>query len=79
MEWSMFTKCLTVCARYLHNGTNLSRQVTYDEDCSRTPFFRSRLWHSARGETDLFSIKGGARISLLISNEITELPFAGTD
>jgi hypothetical protein len=41
MEWSMFTECLTFCACYLHNGTHLSRQVTYDEDCSRTPFFRS--------------------------------------
>lgn len=40
MEWSMFTGCLTICSRYLHSETQLNRQLTYDEDCATTPFFR---------------------------------------
>jgi hypothetical protein len=43
MEWSMFTECLTFCARYLHGETQLNHQVRYeyDEDCTTTPFFHT--------------------------------------
>jgi len=40
MEWSMFTECLTLCSRYLHE-TQFIRQVRNDEGSSTTPFFRS--------------------------------------
>lgn len=39
MEWSMFTECLTLCSRYLHE-TQLNHQVR-NEDSSTTPFFHS--------------------------------------
>ena len=40
MEWSMFTECLTLCSRYLHE-TQFIRQVRNDEGSITTPFFRS--------------------------------------
>jgi hypothetical protein len=40
MEWSNFTECLTLCSRYLHDGTQSSRQ-SRNEDCSTTTFFHS--------------------------------------
>ena len=39
MEWSMFTECLTFCARYLHGESQLNHLDANDEDCSTTPFF----------------------------------------
>jgi hypothetical protein len=39
MEWSLFTECLTLCARYLHGATQVGYQVVSQEDCSTTPFF----------------------------------------
>lgn len=41
MEWSMFTECLTLCARYLHGEAQFNRQIRNDEGFSATPFFRS--------------------------------------
>ena len=40
MEWSMFTECLTLCSRDLHE-TQFNRQARNDEGSSTTPFFRS--------------------------------------
>ena len=39
MEWSLFTECLTFCARYLHGESQLNHLDANDEDCSTTPFF----------------------------------------
>jgi hypothetical protein len=39
MEWSLFTECLTFCARYLHGETHLNHQLRDDEQYSTTPFF----------------------------------------
>ena len=39
MEWSMFTECLTLCSRYLHE-TQINPQGR-NEDFTTTPFFRS--------------------------------------